>query len=53
MQSNKSKTGAKIKIQSDNLVLNEVNVLNIHLFITLSYYKKNNIETFLLKFPLL
>lgn len=33
MQSNKSKIGAKIKIQSDNLVHNEVNVLNIHLFI--------------------
>lgn len=40
MQSNKSKTGAKIKIQSDNLVLNEVNVLNIHLFITYCHITK-------------
>ena len=32
MQANKSKTGAKIKIQSDNALsaLNEVNVYNIH-----------------------
>lgn len=31
MQTNKSKTGAKIKIQSDNAnLLNEVNIYNIH-----------------------
>lgn len=42
MQSSKSKTGAKIKIQSDNLAINEVNVFNIHLFIL----KRNNLDSF-------
>lgn len=33
MQSNRSKTGAKIKIQSDNLSINEVNVLNLFIYL--------------------
>lgn len=49
MQSNKSKTGAKIKIQSDDLAFNEVNIPNIHLFILKTNY---NLKLLIKKFTL-